>query len=145
MAYGWIMSQMSSGDLEKKRLRGSLISMLIVLGVLDIIPGFIAIKTHVISDPLKDDFDFWIARYPRKDSGDYNPKSSLRPSYRTAVAWQYSSKGHVDGIKGNVDMDVDFDGVVNLIAKEPYKKTNQKRLLMGNGAQSTQIPQEKSS
>ena len=79
---------------------------------------------HVISDALKDDFDFWIARYPRKDSGEYNPTSSLRPSYRTAVAWQYSSKGHVDGINGNVDMDVDFDGVVNLIAKEPYKKTN---------------------
>ena len=79
---------------------------------------------HVISDTLKDDFDFWIARYPKNDSGEYNPMSSLRPSYRTAVAWQYSSKGHVDGIKGNVDMDVDFDGVVNLIAKEPFKKTN---------------------
>ena len=79
---------------------------------------------NVISDKLKNDFDFWIARYPKRDQGDYHPSSKLRPNYRTAVAWQYSSKGKVDGIKGNVDLDVDFDGVVNLIAKEPYKKTN---------------------
>ena len=79
---------------------------------------------NTISTPLKNDFDFWIARYPRNDTGVYNPKSSLRPDYRTAVAWQYSSKGKVDGIKGDVDLDVDYDGVVNLIAKEPYKKTN---------------------
>ena len=80
---------------------------------------------HVITDMLKNDFDFWIARYPKNDVGDYNPKSSLRPSYRTAVAWQYSSKGIVPGINGNVDLDVDFDGVVNLLAKEPYKKSNE--------------------
>lgn len=79
---------------------------------------------NVISDPLKDDFDFWIARYPRNDVGVYNPKSSLCPSYRTAVAWQYSSKGNVPGIKGHVDLDVDFDGVVNLIAKDPFKKSD---------------------
>ena len=79
---------------------------------------------NVISQSLKNDFDFWIARYPKNDHGDYSPTSKLRPNYRTAVAWQYSSKGKVDGIKGNVDLDVDFDGVVNLIAKEPYKKTN---------------------
>lgn len=77
---------------------------------------------HTISDQLKDDFDFWIARYPKNDTGAYNPRSSLRPSYKTAVAWQYSSKGHVDGINGVVDLDVDFDGVVNLLAESPYKK-----------------------
>ena len=79
---------------------------------------------NVISDKLKNDFDFWIARYPKNDHGEYCPTSKLRPSYRTAVAWQYSSKGKVDGINGNVDLDVDYDGVVNLIAREPYKKTN---------------------
>lgn len=77
-----------------------------------------------ISDRLKDDFDFWIARYPKNDTGDYNERSGLRPNYRTAVAWQYSSKGKVPGIKTNVDLDVDYDGIVNLIAKDPYKKTN---------------------
>ena len=79
---------------------------------------------HVIADELKSDFDFWIARYPKNDTGEYNPKSSLRPNYRTAVAWQYSSKGRVGGIRGNVDMDVDYDGIVRLMAKEPFKKTD---------------------
>ena len=80
---------------------------------------------NVIPDPLKDDFDFWIARYPRNDIGAYNPRSSLKPSYKSAVAWQYSSKGIVPGIKNKVDLDVDFDGVVNLIGAAPYKKTNE--------------------
>ena len=79
---------------------------------------------NVIHDDLKKDFEFWIARYPRNDRGEYNPKSTLKPAYTQAVAWQYSSKGRVDGIAGNVDLDVDFDGIVNLIAKTPYKKTN---------------------
>ena len=77
---------------------------------------------HVISERLKTDFDFWIARYPKNDTGEYKANSSLRPSYKTAAAWQYSSKGHVPGIKGNVDMDADFDGIVDLMAQEPYKK-----------------------
>ena len=79
---------------------------------------------NVITDKLIDDFDFWIARYPKNDNGDYKINSPIRPKYWTAVAWQYSSKGKVPGINGNVDLDVDYDGVVNLIAKEPYKKTN---------------------
>lgn len=79
---------------------------------------------NVIPDPLKSDFDFWIARYPKKDFGAYNGKSSLKPSYKTAVAWQYSSKGKIPGIKTDVDLDVDFDGVVNLIGSEP-KKSNE--------------------
>lgn len=79
---------------------------------------------NVIHQDLKKDFEFWIARYPRSDSGNYNPKSSLKPTYTKAVAWQYSSKGSVPGINGNVDLDVDYDGIVNLIAKTPYKKTN---------------------
>ena len=64
-------------------------------------------------------------RYPKNDVGVYNEKSSLKPSYKTAVAWQYSSKGKVPGIGPLVDLDVDFDGVVSLIAKDPYKKTNE--------------------
>ena len=80
---------------------------------------------NVISDSLKSRFDFWIARYPRNDVGAYNERSSLKPSYKTAVAWQYSSKGSVPGISTPVDLDVDFDGVVSLIAQTPYKKTNE--------------------
>ena len=80
---------------------------------------------NVIHDDLKRDFDFWIARYPRNDTGVYNPQSSLKPNYQIAVAWQYSSKGNVSGIKTRCDLDVDFDGVVKLIASSPIKKTNE--------------------
>ncbi len=80
---------------------------------------------HVIHPDLKRDFDFWIARYPKNDVGKYNPTSKLRPSKNIAVAWQYSSKGHVDGIAPLVDLDVDYDGIVSLVAETPYKKTNE--------------------
>lgn len=67
---------------------------------------------------LSNEYQFWIARYPLMDRGIYNAKSKLNPkSY--AVAWQYSSKGKVPGVTGNVDMDVYFDGVEE---KCPYRK-----------------------
>lgn len=72
--------------------------------------------TRLIHDDLKRDFDFWIARYPRNDTGNYDPTSSLKPSKSDAVAWQYSSKGKVDGINTNVDLNVDYDGVIKLYA-----------------------------
>lgn len=75
---------------------------------------------NVIHDDLKDDFDFWIARYPAADNGTYNPASSLKPCF--GVAWQYSSKGHVPGINGNVDLNVDFDGITFLEPHKSYKK-----------------------
>lgn len=78
---------------------------------------------RLIHNDLKEDFDFWIARYPKQDIGAYNPQSSLKPSSSMAVAWQYSSKGRVAGINGNVDLNVDYDGVVNLIASSPSRKT----------------------
>lgn len=76
---------------------------------------------NVIHDDLKASYDFWIARYPKVDTGAYNPNSSLKPNSVMAVAWQYSSKGHVNGIKGYVDLDVDYDGVINLA--RPDRKT----------------------
>lgn len=79
--------------------------------------------TRLIHDDLKKDFDFWIARYPNNDTGKYNATSSLKPSTSMAVAWQYSSKGTVDGISTVVDLDVDYDGVINLIADLPLKKS----------------------
>lgn len=75
----------------------------------------------LIHADLKRDFDFWIARYPKDDLGRYNPNSSLKPSF--AVAWQYSSKGIVAGVKTRCDLDIDYDGVINLIAQS--KKTNE--------------------
>lgn len=56
---------------------------------------------NCLSDTLKK-YDCWIARYPASDNGSVQER--LRPS--VGVGWQYSSKGKVDGISGNVDMDV---------------------------------------
>ena len=76
---------------------------------------------YLIHADLKKDFDFWIARYPKDDKGRYNPNSSLKPS-QYAVAWQYSSKGNVAGIKTHCDLNVDFDGLVNFMSQK--KKSN---------------------
>ena len=56
-----------------------------------------------ISQYLKDKFSFWIARYG-KNTGQLDEK--YKPTGRNVIAWQYTSKGHVPGIEGNVDMDV---------------------------------------
>ena len=74
---------------------------------------------RLIHEDLKRDFDFWIARYPKTDTGTYNKTSNLKPSPDWAVAWQYSSKGNVAGIQTRCDLDVDYDGVVSLIASAP--------------------------
>ncbi|MBO6239805.1 MAG: peptidoglycan-binding protein [Butyrivibrio sp.] len=71
--------------------------------------------SRLIHNDLKRDFDFWIARYPSNDTGKYNPTSSLKPS-KYGVAWQYSSQGFVTGVKTRCDLDVDFDGIINLTA-----------------------------
>lgn len=80
---------------------------------------------RLIHDDLKKDFDFWIARYPKNDTGVYKATSSLKPNKSIAVAWQYSSKGNVAGVKTRCDLDVDYDGVVSLIASEPTRKSNE--------------------
>lgn len=54
---------------------------------------------------LKERFPFWIARYSSNDTGKV--PTSLSPS-KYADAWQYSSKGKVSGITGNVDLDMTF-------------------------------------
>ena len=59
--------------------------------------------------------------FSNSNKGNYNFSSSLKPR-GYAVAWQYSSKGRVPGIKGNVDMDVDFDGTILL--NTPMRKTD---------------------
>lgn len=79
--------------------------------------------TRLIHEDLKQNFDFWIARYPKNDTGKYNSTSSLKPNASIAVAWQYSSKGNVAGVKTYCDLNVDYDGVVSLIAGTPSRKT----------------------
>lgn len=67
---------------------------------------------NVLSDALKQ-YDCWIARYPANDNG--SAQERLRPN--VGVGWQYSSKGKVPGINGNVDMDVFY---------KDYRDSNQK-------------------
>ena len=74
---------------------------------------------------LSTQYPFWIARYPRIDTGKFNEKSSLNPkSY--SIAWQYSSKGKVDGINGNVDMDVLFVPIEEVFEKKAAEKKSSK-------------------
>lgn len=47
-------------------------------------------------------YDYWIAAYPYNDQGQI--VESLRPP--VGIGWQYSSKGRVPGITGDVDLDV---------------------------------------
>ncbi len=59
-------------------------------------------------------YEFWLARYPANDNGTIQER--LRPS--TGVGWQYSSKGKVSGISGNVDMDVFYKDYAGASEKE---------------------------
>jgi GH25 family lysozyme M1 (1,4-beta-N-acetylmuramidase) len=58
---------------------------------------------NYISDYLKNKFPFWIARYG-KNTGQLDEK--YKPTGKNVIAWQYTSKGRVDGISGDVDRDV---------------------------------------
>lgn len=58
---------------------------------------------NYISDYLKSRYSFWVARYG-KNTGYLDEK--YKPTGRNVIAWQYTSKGRVDGINGDVDLDV---------------------------------------
>lgn len=65
---------------------------------------------NVLTSKLKA-YDMWLSRYPYNDTGVIQER--LRPS--VGIGWQYSSKGNVPGIPGNVDMNVFY---------KDYKKEN---------------------
>lgn len=50
---------------------------------------------------------YWIARYPVSSTYSIkdNPPESKKPTVVDMVAWQYTSKGRLSGISGNVDFD----------------------------------------
>ena len=66
------------------------------------------------------DATYWIARYPKDDNGTM--KDSSKPNVGE-IGWQYSSKGKVTGITGNVDMDIWYGSVVTDHAPEPEERT----------------------
>lgn len=65
------------------------------------------------TDYLKQNYPFWIARYPDPDKGTLNLGSNLNPR-NYAAAWQYSQRGKVNGITGYVDLDVSFGKLADL-------------------------------
>ena len=56
-----------------------------------------------IPDSLKRNYLFWVARYGKNNG---SPDETYKPTWPEVFAWQYTSKGSVAGIKGNVDCDV---------------------------------------
>ena len=69
---------------------------------------------NVLSTKLKS-YDLWLARYPAKDDGSVQMR--LKPE--VGIGWQYSSKGKVAGISGNVDM--------NIFYKDYKERTEEKK------------------
>ena len=68
-------------------------------------------------------YDYWLASYPVNDTGAIQER--IRPSF--GVGWQYSSKGKISGISGNVDMNVFYKDYRNDPGKEitaVYTKSN---------------------
>lgn len=74
------------------------------------------LDTQVLSEKYK----FWIARYPANDNGTV--KENLNPRTITNCdIWQYSSKGVVPGIVGNVDLNVAYRQFWGEVPKnDPY-------------------------
>lgn len=54
------------------------------------------LKNYLYSDELLKDFDLWLAHWGVE-----------KPSYSCGI-WQYSSTGQVDGINGNVDLNISY-------------------------------------
>lgn len=68
------------------------------------------------------DAKYWIARYPSSDTGTV--KESLKPNVGES-GWQFSSKGYVYGITGNVDMNLWYESInlggSGIMAVNPYR------------------------
>lgn len=73
----------------------------------------------------------WIARYPSSSPMNINqdPPVSKKPPVSNMVAWQYSSKGQIQGIKGNVDLDLSYVTHDEMMAKNPTVEINAKPTL----------------
>ena len=61
---------------------------------------------NCIDDAFKNKYKFWIAHYPKIDTGEI--KADLKPNVGE-VMWQYTSKGKILGINGDVDIDIIYD------------------------------------
>ncbi len=73
----------------------------------------------LIDHSLLTDCDLWYAAYPstaRKALTDAPPNNRQKLSYPQAAIWQWSSAGRVDGIVGNVDLNVCYEDLAPVTA-----------------------------
>ena len=73
---------------------------------------------NLVDDEIKDKYIIWVAQWGKNiDKPKYNGKWDI---------WQYSSKGHIDGVQSqNVDLDFsnkNFEEIVKEQGKNGYKK-----------------------
>lgn len=62
---------------------------------------------NLMSDYLKNNVAFWIARYKKDDIGAFD-ESHKPTGIKNLYGWQYTSKGSLSGITGNVDLDINL-------------------------------------
>lgn len=79
---------------------------------------------NVISDKIKNVFvdKFWIACYPKNDNGVIANNLSPKNICPESIGWQYSSKGKIDGINANVDLDMFCGEVSSKMPKNVYSR-----------------------
>lgn len=70
--------------------------------------------------PISGDNGLWVAQYGVND-GQMNGKPDIGASFPWWVIWQYTSRGRVNGIQGNVDLDV-LGGMMTLDQLKKYGK-----------------------
>lgn len=78
----------------------------------------------IIDHSLLTDCDLWYAAYPstaRKTLTEAPPNNRQKLSYPQAVLWQWSSAGRVDGIVGNVDLNVCYEDFASTTTTAPEK------------------------
>lgn len=61
------------------------------------------------------DCALWIARYGKNNG---TMQEEYKPKINNMVGWQYTSKGSVSGISGNVDLDIWYEDIVSGNAEE---------------------------
>lgn len=69
--------------------------------------------------------DFWIARYPSNAVADlsFEPPVDKKPNIiHPLCGWQYSSSGRINGIQGNVDLNIWYEKDIDSTSKKPVLK-----------------------
>ena len=71
------------------------------------------LTNYLDSKSLASKYDIWLAEWPYGDSPSpsYTTAMTLKPSYNLTnyKLWQFSSRGSIGGISGNVDVDLGYD------------------------------------